>query len=277
MSFANQASNLITNKYFLYFMVFISATNVLGYLITNKVNAVAFFALVGFLTSNFSKNMSVILLVALLATNLLMANKTMREGLENATTDTTETSTTTIDKDKLTAVDPKLSDGLNALEETGNVEKAKEKLNSVQSSTTSTSSETKIKDINNPDLNTETTSSTDPQAVETFHGKKSGFHTAKGGSSLKNAAPVEGSSRIDYASTLEGAYDNLDKILGSDGINKLTGDTQKLMSQQQKLFDTMQSMTPMLKDAKDMLKGFDMKELGNLANLSSSFASAPTV
>lgn len=276
MSFTDQASKIITNKYFLYFMVFISATNVLGYLITNKINAVAFFALVGFLTSNFSKNMAVILLVALLATNLLMANKTMREGLENATTDTTTTSTTTIDKDKLTAVDPKLSDGLNALEETGNVEKAKEKLNSVKTSISS--SETKIKDINNPDLNTETTSSTDPVAVETFHNKKtSGFHNAKGGSSLKNAAPVEGSSRIDYASTLEGAYDNLDKILGSDGINKLTGDTQKLMSQQQKLFDTMQSMTPMLKDAKDMLKGFDMKELGNLANLSSSFASSPTV
>jgi hypothetical protein len=278
MSFTNQASNIITNKYFLYFMVFISATNVLGYLITNKINAVAFFALVGFLTSNFSKNMSVILLVSVLATNLLMANRTMREGLENATTDTT-TSTTTIDKDKLTAIDPKLSDGLNALEETGNVEKAKEKLNSVKTSISS--SETKITDINNPDLNTETTSSTDPVAVETFSGsnnkKTSGFHNAKGGSSLKNAAPVEGSSRIDYASTLEGAYDNLDKILGSDGINKLTGDTQKLMSQQQKLFDTMQSMTPMLKDAKDMLKGFDMKELGNLANLSSSFSSAPTV
>ena len=98
----------------------------------------------------------------------------------------------------------------------------------------------------------------------------------KGGSSLNNAAPVDGNSRIDYASTLEGAYDNLDKILGSDGINKLTGDTQKLMSQQQKLFDTMNGMKPMLDQAKQMLAGFDLKELGNLANLSSTFASAPT-
>ncbi len=70
---------------------------------------------------------------------------------------------------------------------------------------------------------------------------------------------MDGSSRNDYATTLEGAYDNLDKILGSDGINKLRGDTQKLMVQQQKLFDTMQNMAPMLEDAKKMLSGFDLK------------------
>lgn len=275
MSFASEASKLLTNKYFLYFIVFLTVSNILGYLVTNKINAVIFFALVGFIMSNFSKNMAVILLVSIIATNLLMANKTMREGLENATTNTT-TNTTTIDKDKITSVDPELSEGINALEETGNVDKAKEKLNSIKTSMSTSTSKTKITDINNPDLNTETTSSSDPEAVES-NNKKQGFNNSKGGSSLKNAAPVDGNSRIDYASTLEGAYDNLDKILGSDGINKLTGDTQKLMSQQQKLFDTMQNMTPMLEDAKKMLAGFDLKELGNLANLSSSFASAPTV
>lgn len=283
MSFASQASKLLTNKYFLYFIVFLTVSNILGYLVTNKINAVIFFALVGFLMSNFSKNMAVILLVSIVATNLLMANKTMREGLENATTDTTNTNNTTIDKDKVESIDPKLNDGINALEETGNVDKAKEKLKDIKSSnststtTSSTSSKTKITDINNPDLNKETTSTSDPEAFVSNR-KKQGFNNAKGDSSLKNAAPVNGNSRIDYASTLESAYDNLDKILGSDGINKLTNDTQKLMSQQQKLFDTMQNMTPMLEDAKKMLAGFDLKELGNLANLSSSFASAaPTV
>lgn len=279
MSFASEASKLLTNKYFLYFIVFLTVSNILGYLVTNKINAVIFFALVGFLMSNFSKNMSVILLVSIIATNLLMANKTMREGLENATIDTTTTTTTT-DKDKITSVDPQLSEAINVLEETGDVDKAKEIINSIKTANSSSTSNSKkkITDINNLDLNTETTTSSDPEAVETFGNKKkqAGFHNAKGGSSLRDAAPVDGNSRIDYASTLEGAYDNLDKILGSDGINKLTGDTQKLMSQQQKLFDTMQNMTPMLEDAKKMLAGFDLKELGNLANLSSSFATAPT-
>ena len=37
---------------------------------------------------------------------------------------------------------------------------------------------------------------------------------------------------IDYASTVEDAYDELNKIIGGDGIKKLTGDTQNLMKQQ---------------------------------------------
>ena len=78
MSLASEASKLITNKYFLYFMVFLASTNVLGYLVTKKLNAVVFFALTGFLTYQFSKNMAVILLVAVIATNFMMSNKMMK-------------------------------------------------------------------------------------------------------------------------------------------------------------------------------------------------------
>ena len=84
MSFANEASKLLTNKYFLYFIVFLAVSNVLGYLVTNKINAVIFFALICLLMANFSKNMIVVLIVAIIATNLLMVNGKMREGLENA-------------------------------------------------------------------------------------------------------------------------------------------------------------------------------------------------
>ena len=84
MSFANEASKLLTNKYFLYFIVFLAVSNVLGYLVTNKLNAVVFFVLICLLMANFSKNMVVVLIVAIVATNLLMVNGKMREGLENA-------------------------------------------------------------------------------------------------------------------------------------------------------------------------------------------------
>jgi len=77
--------------------------------------------------------------------------------------------------------------------------------------------------------------------------------------------------RIDYASTLEEAYDNLDNILGGTGVKQLTDDTKKLMKQQQELFQSMQNMTPMLNQAQQLLEGFDMKSLGGLANLASSF------
>ena len=233
MNFANEASKLLTNKYFLYFIVFISAANVLGDLVSNRVNTVIFFALIAFLASRFSKNMVVILLAALIATNLLMVNKGTREGLENAT----------------------LKEGLS---ETDEKKKDETAVTPVKTETVKTE-------------NFDTSATTDVKPDEKEKPKVEKFGN-KNASKLSGAAPVntDGGSRIDYASTLEGAYDNLDKILGSDGINKLTGDTQKLMEQQQKLFNSMQSMAPMIENAKGMLAGFNPEDLKGLAGIASS-------
>ena len=76
-----------------------------------------------------------------------------------------------------------------------------------------------------------------------------------------------GGSKIDYASTIEDAYDDLNKILGSDGIKRLTDDTQGLMKQQMQLAKSMeamtpliQGMTPMITQMKDMMKNMDGKD-----------------
>lgn len=73
-----------------------------------------------------------------------------------------------------------------------------------------------------------------------------------------------GGSKIDYASTIEDAYDDLNKILGSDGIKRLTDDTQGLMKQQMELAKSMESMTPlvermmpMMEQMKGMMKTMD--------------------
>ena len=72
--------------------------------------------------------------------------------------------------------------------------------------------------------------------------------------------------QIDYASTVEDAYDNLNSILGGDGIKNLTADTQKLMMQQAELAKTMTSMgrmvaslEPMMKQAQGMMSGLGGK------------------
>ena len=78
---------LLTDKKVLYVMVFITLFTILGYLLSKDFNAIIFFLLVGFLTTYFSKNMIIILLIPLLSTNLLVAmNQTpqfIREGLKN--------------------------------------------------------------------------------------------------------------------------------------------------------------------------------------------------
>lgn len=76
-------------------------------------------------------------------------------------------------------------------------------------------------------------------------------------------------TKIDYATTIEEAYDDLNKILGSDGIKNLTDDTQRLMKQQAKLAESMEAMTPVIEKmmpladkANEMLKGMDKNSGG---------------
>jgi len=64
----------------------------------------------------------------------------------------------------------------------------------------------------------------------------------------------KGQYNIDYASTVEDAYDELNNILGSDGIKRLTDDTQKLMNQQLKLAEAMKSMTPIVQNIAPMVE-----------------------
>jgi len=63
-----------------------------------------------------------------------------------------------------------------------------------------------------------------------------------------------GGSKIDYASTIEDAYDDLNKILGSDGIKRLTDDTQGLMKQQMQLAESMKGMEPLVKGMMPMIE-----------------------
>jgi hypothetical protein len=60
-------------------------------------------------------------------------------------------------------------------------------------------------------------------------------------------------SKIDYASTIEEAYDNLNSVLGSDGINQLTKDSQRLMKQQADLAESMKAIGPLMKNMEPML------------------------
>jgi hypothetical protein len=64
----------------------------------------------------------------------------------------------------------------------------------------------------------------------------------------------KGGYNIDYAATVESAYDDLNKILGSDGIKSLTDDTQKLMKQQLQLTESMKSIEPFIKNMAPMLQ-----------------------
>jgi hypothetical protein len=62
--------SLLKNKNFLYFVLLIAVVNTFGYLMMRETEAVMLFALVGFLTSYFTKNMTIVLLTAIVVTNV---------------------------------------------------------------------------------------------------------------------------------------------------------------------------------------------------------------
>ena len=231
------ASKILTNPYFLYFVAVLSVANILGYLVSGKLNAVIFFALVGLVVYQFNKNMAVVLLVALIATNLVVSRRGVLEGL---------TGDSSVDGDNVDGDNVGSGD---VADDKIKADKAKLKLDEDAASPTTDDTAAAA---------STTSGSTESNADESFAGIKN---------SKLSGAPVKSSGRIDYASTMEQSYDNLDKMLGSDSLAKMSNDTKNLMDKQQQLFNTMQQMVPALESAKSMLGGFDLGKLGELGSM----------
>lgn len=86
VKFTKTLNKALTNKYVLYVVTFLAVTNILGYMAAQNFTSVIFFVLLAFLTQYFSKNMTVILLTAMIGTSVLFVSHNyglkVREGLE---------------------------------------------------------------------------------------------------------------------------------------------------------------------------------------------------
>lgn len=132
--------------------------------------------------------------------------------------------------------------------------------------------ETKISDLK-----------TDLSAAKTSMNDASGNSTSPPEENFEvGRAKNKGANKIDYATTIEDAYDDLNKILGSDGIQRLTDDTQHLMKQQMDLAKSMEAMTPLIQNimpmaqkAQDMMKSMDggSNGLGNIMEMAKKMSS----
>jgi hypothetical protein len=238
MKVPSSVSKVLTNKYVLYFVLFLAVTNVLGYVVMGQITAALFFVVVAYLISNFSQNMIVVLGGALLFTNILMVGNTVKEGLTNP-----EKKGDVAAKKKDAVKDKKVSAVITPVDE--------------EKTTPSTETE-----LHTSAVSTHEASKNDDKDVEP--------HTKS--DEAMNVMSNKRRNRIDYASTIEDAYGDLNNILGSDGIQKLTEDTQRLMTQQLQLADAMKSMTPLMENAKTMLQGFDLKNLDGLSDLAKNFS-----
>lgn len=79
-------TDLLKNKYVLYFVLFVAFSNLLGFINTRNVEAVAVMLIAGLITSYFFRNMIVILFVSILAANIYTSFRVridVKEGMEN--------------------------------------------------------------------------------------------------------------------------------------------------------------------------------------------------
>ena len=71
---------ILKNKYVLYVVLFFAITNVLGFIQRRDFESLTVFIAIGVLSTYFSKNMTVNLLVAIFGANIVMGQKLIRES-----------------------------------------------------------------------------------------------------------------------------------------------------------------------------------------------------
>jgi hypothetical protein len=247
MKFPSSISKILENKYVLYIVFFLAVTNVFGYIVMRNLKAVGMFILVGYLVYCFNKNMIIVLGVPLIFTSLFVSSGVMREGVDDTLTPENKMKM----KETKHAVTPSPDQKTQMKKEIKKEIKKEVKKGALNTDTVEPGSDG---EQTGDETTTDETQPADSSAGMTTMYKKN--------------------NRVDYAATVEDAYDDLNKILGGDGIKRLTDDTQKLMGQQMQLAEAMKSMTPLLEQAKSLIGNFDMKQFGNIADMAKQFAPA---
>jgi hypothetical protein len=237
-------NKMLQNKLLLYVVAVVALIYVVQLLNERKNNMVAVFAITALLSTYFSKNMIVNLGIALIVTIAVGASNILQEGFE----------------DKEENKDDKED------EEDEEEKPKKEGMKSKKSGK-------KAYFLNVDDECVEATPA-DCAEGECYTNNKCTEKFGQRSIPKSTPASVDGEKekpgdRIDYASTLEMAYDNLQGMLGEGGMKGLTEETKKLVSQQQSLMESLKTMTPIMKSAKETLDNMelpDMKEMQGMLN-----------
>jgi hypothetical protein len=184
--------SLLRDKNVLRAVSVISVLNLIGFVMLRNFDAVAFFVVTGFLMTYFSKNMIIVLLVAMLSTNLFISSRLLH---------------------------PIIKEGMN-----GTKKKKKED------------------NKENEDEDDESN---------------------------------ENTGKLDAKATQDAAHENLQNIIGGNNIQKMSEDTQKLMSNQNDLHKSLESIIPAVNESMATLEKFGgMDKLTGMIDKLSSITGA---
>lgn len=241
-------AELLKNKNVLYVVFFFAIANLFSYLMLKQLDAVAFFIIIGFLATYFSKNMIIVLLTAMISTFLLVQINVLgnvQEGMEGAApgatagvppTTAATAATPAATATPATAATPAATAAAPADPAAGTAIDGKER-----AKITATSPDTM-------------------KAPEQF---SQPLNPARFNASDDDDVPRH-KPKVDYASTLESAYDSLDKLLSSDAIKSMSEDTGRLAEKQRQLMGSIEKIQPVMDKAKGILDGFDMSSISKM-------------
>ena len=227
-----RASTLATDKNVLYIMLVIAVVNVVGYLMMGNFEAVVFFAIVAYLSTFFTKNMVIVFLVSILATNFLMVSKVNYfsrmsgvEGMQN--------------KDDAKAKQQHSGDAKAKQQHSGDA-KAKPSPKPTKSDSKKTSAEKK----------------------EGMNGKlaPAKFNDDSDDDGDASSAPFLNGTSAQKNAQMEKAHDALQSM----GNGAMQVQTEEVLKQQKMLMDNIKVMQPFLETAERFLDKFNMKGIDGL-------------
>jgi len=227
---------VLNDKNVLYIVFILAILNILGYLLAKNTEAIAFFLIVGFLTTYFSKNMIVVLLVAMISTSIFTSTRMSfgkigmsKEGMEN--------------KEKKSDDDSKKDD---------------------------TSKDEKDKDDKKDNVDHKEGFEKKPTIAKksTSDKKKDSKDEVDGAEEPKKTNKSD--VFVSQAENLENAYKNLEGMIGKDGINGLTSQTETLLKNQTQLLNNIKGMEPFIASAENLMNKLDLSSLDGIGSMLSN-------
>ena len=225
-------NKLVNNKITLFIVAALALFSLYIHITKSHFSAVLLFFLTAGLVYTFTKNMTLVLGAAFIVTTIASMSKGLfglKEGFKEGKDEEDD------DEEEAASTEEEEGDGETPNTGVANVPKvAKE------------TKETKVANV--------------PKDGDKFGNQKLSpalFNTP----SKKN---VE--QQLGKASEVEQAYDNLEKIMGTEKINSISTDTKDLIKQQNELIKQLKTMTPALNSAMSSLGNLDLNKLTGMFN-----------
>jgi hypothetical protein len=257
----SEMKEILQNTYVMYAVLIIAILNIIGYLALRNMDAILFFILTFLLSIYFTRNMIIVLFISIIATNFYAGTSGMmssslgrKEGLKNE--DNGENEEEEEEEVKEGQQNIKSADAEPVVEASTAMEKKpaenpKDKKVVIGMQNLKPAKFKPSKKANPDDED----DSNVPAPASKNKNKPTKVVDEEEDDDDDGYAKISGSkgNRVDYAQTLGQAYDNLQNIIGKDGVKGLTTQTKDLMEQQKVLMNNMKDMEPLIKSAQGFM------------------------